>query len=110
MISIAHAAEGAAAQPDALIPNILMIVGMLAFFYFLLWRPQSKQRKAHAELMGSLKKGDEVMISGGILGKIMTVNDDYASLEIAPNVQIKIQKSNVVHVLPKETLKSIATA
>jgi len=109
MISTAFAEAGSAAagQPDALIPNILLIGGMLIFFYFLLWRPQSKQRKAHAELMQGLGKGDEVIMSGGILGKIHQIDEVYAVLEIANNVNIKIQKSNIVSALPKGTLKEI---
>lgn len=108
MINSAYAEAGAAAagQPGIL-PQVLLMGGMLVFFYFLLWRPQSKQRKSHNALMESLNKGDEVIMSGGMLGKIQKVDDLYAVLEIASNVSIKVQKNNIISALPKGTLKEI---
>lgn len=101
-------AEGAAtaAQPSP-IPQFILMAGMLVLFYFILWRPQAKQRKLHKELMEGLGKGDEVLLSGGILGRVLKLDDNYALLEIANEVNIKIQKSAVVSALPKGTLKAI---
>ena len=101
-------AEGAAvaAQPSA-IPQFILMAGMLVLFYFILWRPQAKQRKLHKELMEGLGKGDEVLLSGGLLGRVLKLDDNYAVLEIANDVSIKIQKSAVVSALPKGTLKAI---
>ena len=87
--------------------DILLIVGMIAIFYFLLIRPQSKRRKEHAALIGGLSKGDEVVAGGGIVGQITKVEDDFVMLEIARDVEIRMQKSSVGATLPKGTLKSI---
>lgn len=98
-------ADGAA-EPSALF-NIIFFGGFALIFYFLIWRPQSKRAKEHKELMGSLNKGDEVMTNGGIIGKLNKVDDNYIVLQIADNVEIKLQKSAIAAVLPKGTIKSI---
>ena len=72
-------------------------------FYFLLIRPQQKRAKAHTALVGALTTGDEVITAGGILGKVTAVSDHYATLKIADNVEIKIQKSTISAVAPKGT-------
>ena len=87
--------------------NLLFIGGMFVLFYFILWRPQSKRAKEHRELIGSISKGDEVMTSGGILGKVTVVNDDYLSVEVADGVELKLQKSSVAAALPKGTIGGI---
>ncbi len=94
------------AQQDPFFP-LIMMVGMVVIFYFFMWRPQSKRAKEHKQLMSSMSKGDEVVMGGGILGRVMKVDDNYATLEIANNVQIKVQKSSVVSTLPKGTIKAI---
>jgi preprotein translocase subunit YajC len=80
-----------------------MIVLFVAF-YFLLIRPQQKKQKAHTALIGALATGDEVLTAGGILGKVTAVTDHYATLKIADNVEIKIQKSTVSAIVPKGTI------
>ena len=100
-ISNAHAQ--AAQQGDAfgfLLP-MLIIFGA---FYFLLIRPQQKRQKAHTALIGALKTGDEVLTAGGILGRVTAVSDHYATLKIADDVEIKVQKSTVSAVVPKGTI------
>ena len=82
---------------------IIMMVLMFAAFYFLLIRPQQKKQKAHTEMVGGLKTGDEVLTAGGILGKITGVSDHYAVLKIGDNTEIKIQKASVSAVVPKGT-------
>ena len=67
-------------------------------------RPQQKKQKAHTELIGALATGDEVLTAGGILGKVTAVTDHYATLKIADNVEIKIQKSTVSAIVPKGTI------
>lgn len=102
LISSAHA-QGAAPQGDPfgfLLP-MLVIFGA---FYFLLIRPQQKRQKAHAELVKALSAGDEVLTSGGILGKVTAVSEHYATVNIAKDVEIKIQKSSVSAVVPKGTI------
>jgi preprotein translocase subunit YajC len=102
-------AEGAAQQPVAPSPwiNLVLLGGMVIVFYFLLWRPQSKRQKEHQNLMNSLNKGDEIITSGGLLGKITKVSDDFITIEIANNVSVNIQKASVSAALPKGTIKAI---
>lgn len=100
LISPAYA-QGAA-QGDAFGFFLPMIVIFVAF-YFLLIRPQQKRQKAHAELVSALSTGDEVLTAGGILGKVTAVSEHYATLKIADNVEIKVQKSTVSAVVPKGT-------
>jgi preprotein translocase subunit YajC len=107
LISPAFAEGAAAAAQPSPIPQFILMAGMLVLFYFILWRPQAKQRKLHKQLMDGLGKGDEVVLSGGLLGRVLKLDDNYAVLEIANDVSIKIQKSAVVSALPKGTLKAI---
>ena len=87
--------------------NILLLVGFVAIFYFLLWRPQSKRRKEHQALMASLSRGDEVVTAGGIMGQVTKVEDDFVMLQVAGNVELRLQKSAVGSTLPKGTLKAL---
>ena len=87
--------------------NILLLVGFVAIFYFLLWRPQSKRRKEHQALMASLSKGDEVVTAGGIMGQVTKVEDDFVMLQVAGNLELRLQKSAVGSTLPKGTLKAL---
>lgn len=99
-------AAPAAAQPNPMAP-FLMLGVMIIVFYFLLWRPQSKRNKEHKSLMDSLGVGDEVVLSGGLLGKVTKVEEQYAVLELSKSVEVKIQKSAIASTLPKGTLKAI---
>jgi preprotein translocase subunit YajC len=85
------------------VPFIIIFV----LFYFMLIRPQMKQAKEHRAMLDALKNGDEIMMGSGLLGKITKLNNNYALIEIANNVEIKIQKQNIQALLPKGTLKSI---
>jgi len=85
--------------------QILMLVGFIAIFYFLLWRPQQKRAKEHKNLIENLAKGDEIATGGGLMGRITKVNDDRISMEIADNVEVQVQKQAVAILLPKGTLK-----
>ena len=84
---------------------IIMLLVFLAIFYFLLIRPQSKRNKAQQQLINGLQKGDEVVTIGGMLGRILNIEENIITLELSENLQIKIQKSAVASVLPKGTLK-----
>lgn len=86
---------------------ILMFVIFFVFIYFTIWRPQSRRNKEQQNLLSSLAKGDEVMTTGGLLGRIVKISDQYVSLSIANNVEILLQKSSIANVLPKGTIKSI---
>lgn len=99
-ISSAHA-QGA--QQGGGTSLFVMMFIMFGAFYFLLIRPQQKKQKAHAALVAAISKGDEVVTAGGMLGKVTAVSDLYVTLEIADNVEIKIQKSTIQAVAPKGT-------
>jgi preprotein translocase subunit YajC len=107
LISDAIAAAPAGAQPANEWGSIALLVGFVVIFYFLLLRPQSKRAKEHRQLVSSLAKGDEVITSGGILGKISKVTDDFIVVSIAEGVEITVQKQAVSAVVPKGTLKSL---
>ena len=105
-ISNAMAEAGAGSQPgifEVLFPFIILFV----VFYFLLIRPQSKRAKEHRKLVEALAKGDEVMTQGGIYGKIVEVGEEALTIEIADNLQVKVQRAAVASVLPKGTLKTL---
>jgi len=104
MISLAYA--NSAPSPGGLMSFIPFII-IFILFYFMLIRPQMKQAKEHKKLLSELKKGDEIMLASGILGKIEKVIDNFVILEISDNTQIKVQKNSVQAVLNKGTIKSI---
>ncbi|MDX1452076.1 MAG: preprotein translocase subunit YajC [Oleiphilaceae bacterium] len=87
--------------------QLIFFGGFILIFYFLMWRPQSKRAKEHRNLVSGLSKGDEVVTSGGVAGKVTKVTDDFVMLEVAEGVEMKIQKVAVASALPKGTLKSI---
>lgn len=99
-------AAGAGAASGSSLTSILMLLGFVVIFYLLLWRPQAKRAKEHRNLISNLAKGDEVVTTGGLMGKIAKLGDDFLLLEIADNVAIKVQKGSISTVLPKGTLKS----
>ena len=99
-------AQGAAPGGDASFMSFLPIILMFVLLYFLMIRPQMKRQKEHRQLVSSLAKGDEVVTNGGIAGRVDDVGETFITVEIAPNVKIKLQKSAVQQVLPKGTLKS----
>lgn len=101
-------AEGAA--PAAQMPNLidfLPLIVLFAVFYFLLIRPQTKRVKEHKQMIDSLAKGDEVVTNGGLLGKIIELGDNFAVIEIAQDVQVKVQRPSIAAVMPKGTMKSL---
>ena len=106
MISNAYAAPAAGAQDPIL--GLLPFVVIFVLFYFMLIRPQMKRAKEQKKMIDALQKGDEVITTGGVLGKITKVSDQYMSLEIADNVVIQVQKATVQTLLPKGTMKSNA--
>ncbi|WP_163122572.1 preprotein translocase subunit YajC [Acinetobacter portensis] len=105
-ISTAHAAEGAAQQPS-LIANLGMIAVFVAIFYFLIWRPQSKRAKEHRALVESLGVGSEVVFAGGLMGKVLKIEGDFAVVELSRGVEVKIQRASVISVLPEGTLNNL---
>jgi preprotein translocase subunit YajC len=104
-ISNAYAqASPAASDP---IMTFLPMVAIFVAFYFFLIRPQQKRAKETRAMLGALQVGDEIVISGGIAGKVKKLSDNYLDLEVADNVEIKVQRAAVQLLLPKGTLKSL---
>lgn len=98
-------AEGAAAAPstgDALM-GMLPLVLIFLVFYFLLIRPQVKRAKEHKKLVEAVTTGDEVLTSGGIVGKVKDVDENFITIEIANNLSIKVQRQYVSSQVPKGT-------
>lgn len=87
--------------------TLIMLAGLFVVFYFLLIRPQAKRAKEHKAMVAGLTKGDEVVIAGGVLGRITHLNENYVTVEIADKVEVKVQRAAVQTVLPKGTLKSV---
>ncbi|MDN5851014.1 MAG: preprotein translocase subunit YajC [Gammaproteobacteria bacterium] len=82
---------------------IIIVIGVL--FYFMLIRPQQKRQKQHREMVSNLSAGDEVVTSGGVLGCVTQVSEQYVGVEVAKGVEIRVQKNAVGTVLPKGTVK-----
>ncbi|MGH8206499.1 MAG: preprotein translocase subunit YajC, partial [Steroidobacteraceae bacterium] len=86
--------------------QIVILVVFVAIFYFLLIRPQQKRMKDQQAMLSRLSTGDEVVTTGGILGRITEVGDSFITLEITDGVRVKVQKAQVTALMPKGTLKS----
>ena len=97
LASDAMAQAGGAAQPKGpgLVEVLAMPAGIILIMYFFMIRPQQKKAKEHQNLLTNLKRGDEVVTTGGIIGKIATVNEQFVSLQVANNTQIKVLKQYV---------------
>ena len=106
LISSAYA-QAPAVGGDAGLMSFLPIILMFVLLYFLMIRPQMKRAKETKAMIEALQKGDEVVALGGLIGKIIELNEHYATLEIAPNTEIKIQRPAVQLLLPKGTIKTI---
>ena len=99
----APAAAGGGMQ-DSLM-SMLPLVLMFFVLYFVMIRPQMKKQKEHKAMIDAVAKGDEVVTAGGVLGKVSKLGDSYLGLEVANGVEIQIQRSAVVQVLPKGSIK-----
>ena len=97
MLDILSAAAAADAPPGWL--QFLPIVGMILIFWFLLFRPQMKRAKEHQQKVEALKKNDQVVTAGGLVGKVIKVDDAYAELEIAKDTRVKVVKSTIGDIL-----------
>ena len=98
------AAGSAQAAPPGWV-NFLPIIGMIAIFWFLIIRPQMKRQKEHRSMIEALAKGDEVATAGGLLGKVTRLGDQYLGVEVAPGIEVQVQRTAVVQVLPKGSIK-----
>jgi len=98
-------AAAAGGDMQSSIMSMLPLVLMFVVLYFVMIRPQMKKQKEHKAMIDALAKGDEIATSGGMLGKVTKLGDSYVTLEIATAVEIQIQRSAVVQVLPKGSIK-----
>ena len=105
--AIAQTAPAAAAGGDmgSSLMSMLPLVLMFVVLYFVMIRPQMKRQKEHRAMIDALAKGDEVATAGGLLGKVTKLGDSHLGVEIADGVEVQLQRSAVVQVLPKGTLK-----
>ncbi len=105
LISLAHAADAAAAPNEPNIMGFLPLIAIFVLFYFMLIRPQIKRAKEQKNMLESLQKGDEVVTQGGLVGKVAKISDDFVSVEVAEGTVLTVQKGAVMALLPKGTLK-----
>ena len=98
MLDFLAAGTDAAAPPGWL--QFLPIIGMVAIFWFLIIRPQMRQQKLHREKVAGVKKGDQVITAGGLVGKVTKVDDTYAEIEIAQGVRVKAVKATIGDIVP----------
>ncbi len=110
--AFAQAVAAPPATPDGMfggglggLGGMLPLVLMFVVLYFVMIRPQMKRQKEHKAMIDALAKGDEVVTSGGMLGKVSKMGDSFVGVEIASGVEIQIQRSAVVQVMPKGTIK-----
>ena len=105
--AFAQTAPAAAAGGDmqSSLMGMLPLVLMVVVLYFVMIRPQMKKAKEHKAMVESLAKGDEVATAGGVLGKVTKVGDSFIGLEVANGVEVQLQRSAVVQVLPKGSIK-----
>jgi preprotein translocase subunit YajC len=105
--AFAQTAPAAAAGGDmqSSLMSMLPLVLMFVVLYFVMIRPQMKKQKEHRAMIEALAKGDEIVTAGGVLGKVAKLGDSYLGIEIANNVEIQVQRSAVVQVLPKGSIK-----
>jgi preprotein translocase subunit YajC len=99
-------AQGAGAPQGSGLMGFAPLVLIFVVFYFMLIRPQMKRSKEMKAMLDALQKGDEVVTSGGVLGRVVKVGENYVTIEIAANVEVQAQKTAVQTVLPKGTIKS----
>jgi preprotein translocase subunit YajC len=103
--AVAAAAPAATAQPG--LEGMIFPAAILVFFYFLFILPQSKKTKEHKAMLSALNKGTEVVTSGGILGKVAEVDDNFVKLEVGENTFIQVQRHAIASIMPKGTYKTV---
>lgn len=105
-ISDALAQDAGASSGDPLL-GLLFPIGLVVILYFLMIRPQVKRQKEHKRMVEALAKGDEVATVGGVVGRIIDLGENFAQLEIADGVQVKIRRGAVESILPKGSIKEL---
>jgi preprotein translocase subunit YajC len=103
--AFAQTAPAASGGAESSLMSLLPLVLMFVVLYFIMIRPQMKRQKEHKALIEALAKGDEVVTAGGMLGKVSKLGDSFVHVEVSNGVEVQIQRTAVVQVLPKGTLK-----
>lgn len=98
-------AQAAGTGPQGGLITFLPMIALFVIFYFLLIRPQQKRQKEHKAMLASVAKGDEVVTMGGLLGKVVDLNDNFMTLEVAKGTQVKVQRNLIQALMPKGTIK-----
>jgi len=106
LISAAHAQAAQPPQPDMFTGLFLPMIFLAVVFYLLIIRPQSKRTKEHKSMLSELSKGDEIATNGGLLGKVVKIGENFVEIEIADNVNVRVQKQAISNLMPKGTMKS----
>jgi len=106
LIAPAYAQAAPAPGGGSLMSTLLFPIILIGVMYFLMIRPQMKRAKEHRAMLEKLSRGDEVLTNGGVAGIVTEIGDNFISVEIAPGVQVRVQKGAIANVLPKGTLKS----
>ncbi|WP_179401857.1 preprotein translocase subunit YajC [Burkholderia guangdongensis] len=100
-------AQSAAGSTESNLMSFLPLILMFGVLYFIMIRPQMKRQKEHRNMLSAMAKGDEVVTSGGIVGKVTKVSEAYVGVEIADNTEVTVQKASITTILPKGTIKSL---
>jgi preprotein translocase subunit YajC len=100
-------AQAAGGDTQSTMLGLLPLVLMFVVLYFVMIRPQMKRQKEHKAMVEAIAKGDEVVTAGGLLGKVSKVGEAYIGLELTDGVEVQMQRSAVVQVLPKGSLKAV---
>jgi len=103
--AFAQAAGPSAVQPG--LEGIVFPLGILIFFYFLFIRPQAKRNKEQKQMLAALTKGSEVVTTGGILGRVAELDDNFVKLEVSDNLFIQVQRHAIANMMPKGTYKAV---
>jgi len=107
LISPAWAQGASAPNSGDIFIQLFPLILLFIVFYFLLIRPQAKRAKEHKQMIDSLRKGDEIITNGGLLGKITECGESFIQIEVAPNTEVKVQRAMIAQVMPKGTMKTL---
>jgi preprotein translocase subunit YajC len=102
--AFAQTADGAGGSPSSLL-TLAPLVLMFVVLYFIMIRPQMKKQKEHKQMIEALQKGDEVVVGGGLVGRVSKLGESFLHVEVANGVELQVQRGAVVQVLPKGTFK-----
>jgi preprotein translocase subunit YajC len=103
--AFAQTAPAATGDTQSSLLSLLPLVLMFVVLYFIMIRPQMKRQKEHKAMVEALAKGDEIVTAGGVLGRVSKLGETFLSIEVANGVELQVQRTSIVQVLPKGTLK-----